>query len=147
MSIIALQKISRLGNLPTKKQFQLWIDMALPKAKQSSEIAIRIVDEREIIALNKKFRNKNKPTNILSFPFTPSPFCPDNFLGDLVICASVVKTEAKEQQKKIMAHWAHLTIHGTLHLLGFDHIKTKDAVTMENLEIKLLKKLGFPNPF
>lgn len=147
MNKIILQKNSKIKSLPTKKQFQTWVDSALSASKKNHELVIRIVDEDEITHLNKTYRKKNKPTNILSFPFEAPPGIKNNFLGDMVICAPVVRKEAKDQQKTYVSHWAHLIIHGVLHLLGYEHEKEKDAKKMENLEIKIMKKLGFSDPY
>lgn len=144
---LIIQNPSKIKNIPTKKQFTAWIESALGSRHKKCEILIRIVDKKEITKINKTYRKKNKPTNIISFEFDPPPGVKTNFLGDLIICASVVRTEAKLQHKTMVSHWAHLTIHGTLHLLGYDHIDDTDAEEMENLEIKILKKLSFPNPY
>ncbi len=125
---------------PQKSWFRKWIVSTLPKNK-NTELTIRIVNCKESQALNKKYRGKNHPTNILSFATD------NNYLGDLVICALLVKKEAQEQNKPLMHHWAHLTIHGVLHLLGYDHHTKKQAQTMEELEIKILKKLKIGNPY
>jgi probable rRNA maturation factor len=148
MSIeINLQIISNEKNIPTKTEFKRWIKAALPKNKTPIEITLRIVDAEEMQALNNYYRGKNKPTNILSFPFVVPAGIETPLLGDLVICAPLVKQEAQKQQKTIAAHWAHLTIHGILHLLGYDHESAKNAKIMEDLEIKYLQNLGFKNPY
>ena len=147
MNTIILQKISKIKSLPNKRQFSVWAKQALPSNKKNHELVIRIVDTKEITELNKKYRKKNRPTNIISFPFDLPLGVKNNFLGDLVICAPLVKQEAKLQHKTITAHFAHLVIHGVLHLLGYDHKKNNDSKKMEALEIKHLKKLGFENPY
>ena len=147
MNTIILQKISKIKSLPNKRQFSVWAKQALPSNKKNHELVIRIVDTKEITELNKKYRKKNRPTNIISFPFDLPLGVKNNFLGDLVICAPLVKQEAKLQHKTISAHFAHLVIHGVLHLLGYDHKKNNDSKKMEALEIKHLKKLGFENPY
>ena len=136
-----------MKSLPSKKQFETWVNAAISTSKKNQELVIRIVDEKEITQLNKKYRKKNRPTNILSFPFDHPPGTKTNFLGDLVISAPIVRKESKQQDKTFVSHWAHLTIHGVLHLLGHTHKTVKDAKKMENLEIKLLKKLGFSDPY
>jgi len=143
--------------LPSLKQFQLWVDAALAMAyKRSSdkandhrqdELSIRLVDIEESQSLNHQFRHKDKPTNVLSFPFELPPGVELNLLGDLVICADIVKNEAKNQQKQDFHHWAHMVIHGCLHLLGFDHINDSDATQMESLEIEILATLDIDNPY
>jgi len=111
------------------------------------EISIRIVSITESRSLNKQFRGKDKPTNVLSFESELPEFVPSGFLGDLAICAEVVVAEAKEQNKAIQSHWAHMSIHGLLHLMGFDHIDKSDAMEMEALEIDILAKLGIDDPY
>jgi len=126
--------------VPQKSWFRKWAAAALPKSK-NTELTIRVVNRKESQALNKKYRSKNHPTNILSFATD------NNYLGDLVICAPLVKKEAQEQNKLLMHHWAHLTIHGVLHLLGYDHHTKKEAKIMETLEIKILEKLKIGDPY
>lgn len=147
MNNIVLQKISKIKSLPNKRVFQKWVDEVLARSKKSHELVIRLVDIKESTQLNKKYRKQNKPTNILSFPFEPPPGIETNFLGELVICAPLVKKEAKLQHKTIQAHFAHLAIHGILHLLGYTHKQAKAAHKMENLEIKHLTRLGFASPY
>lgn len=147
MCNVILQKINKASSIPTKKQFKTWIAQVLPASKKNFEIVIRVVDTKEITQINKKYRKKNKPTNIISFPFEQLPGIKTSILGDLIICAPLVKEEAKLQNKIIKDHWAHLVIHGVLHLLGHDHENDTEADQMERLEIKLLKKLGIANPY
>jgi probable rRNA maturation factor len=144
---LTVQNASNTRYVPSKKKFQVWVESALGPTKKQYEILLRIVGVKEITTLNKQYRKKNKPTNILSFNFWPPSNIKSNFLGDLIICAPVVKLEAKLQQKKIMAHWAHLTIHGVLHLLGYDHENEHEAIKMEKREIRILKKLNIANPY
>jgi len=146
---IDIQKAVSRTFIPSNKQLQLWATKALHKKIKSAEISIRIVNQKEMTALNKTYRQKSGPTNVLSFPSdmpkkyqTVLPF-----LGDIVICAAIVNREATKQQKPKKAHWAHIVIHGILHLLGFDHETKKAAAIMEPLEIRLLKVLGFANPY
>lgn len=139
---LTLQNATQNKNIPSKAQFKKWLS-ALFKKNDTIEITIRIVGKKESEKLNYYFRKKQKPTNVLAFPYsTLSPL-----LGDLVICAPIVTTEAKEQKKELMAHFAHLTIHGTLHLLGYDHIKIKDAKKMERLETRIMQQLNFNDPY
>lgn len=119
----------------------------LKRQRKTWELTIRIVDETEARYLNETWRGRSYPTNVLSFPFESPPGPPVHLLGDLVICASVVAREAQEQQKPVLAHWAHLVIHGTLHLLGYDHLEDAQAQLMETLEIHILNSLGYPNPY
>ncbi|EKD76838.1 MAG: hypothetical protein ACD_42C00578G0003 [uncultured bacterium] len=133
--------------IPTKKKFQSWVNAATPKKIPQTEIHIIVVNEKKSAALNKTYRHKKGPTNILSFFYNKAPGISNASLGDLIICESIVNKEARAQQKTLTAHWAHLTVHGMLHLLGYDHIKEKDAAIMEKLEITILKKLGIKNPY
>ena len=142
---VHLQNPYRYKNIPTKNRFKQWALLTL-KNYQNTEVTIRIVNEKESALLNKQFRNKAKSTNVLAFPVETRNKT-DHYLGDLVICAPIVYREAKEQHKKIVAHFAHLTIHGLLHLLGYDHIKTNEANRMEKLESALLQQLGFADPY
>nr|WP_228276757.1 rRNA maturation RNase YbeY [Marinobacter sp. JSM 1782161] len=114
---------------------------------EDSEVTLRIVDEDESAALNGQYRQKDRPTNVLSFPFEQPEGITLPLAGDLVICAPVVAREAHEQGKTLSAHWAHMVIHGMLHLQGYDHIDDRDAEIMETLEIRLLAELGFSNPY
>jgi probable rRNA maturation factor len=149
---VDLQLATTSHNLPPKQAFIDWVRAALRGAQyaqdiESAEVSIRIVDTDESQALNYQYRQKNNATNVLSFPTEFPPGVPIDFLGDLVICAPVVFQEATEQSKAPLAHWAHMVIHGTLHLLGFDHIDDKEAEQMESLETQLLESLGYPCPY
>ena len=145
--LLTLQNDSKIKSIPSKRQFKTWIEAALVPRKKKYEIVIRIVGAKEITKLNKQYRKKNKPTNILSFNFYSPVDIKTNLLGDLVICAPVVKLEAKLQHKAITSHWAHLTVHGVLHLLGYDHKDESEAEKMEKLEVKILKKMKIENPY
>ncbi len=134
--------------LPSEAQVSRWASTALGSDCALSELVVRIVEPAESAALNGRYRNKPTPTNVLSFPFeTPDGMPPLPLLGDLVICAAVVASEAEEQHKRWDAHWAHMIIHGVLHLRGYDHIEDGDAEAMEKLEIELLAGLGYNNPY
>lgn len=123
------------------------MDELKPASQDEVELSIRLIDEEESAALNQNFRAKAGSTNILSFPFENIQIDELNFLGDLAICAPVVKREAEEQEKTALAHWAHMTVHGVLHLNAYDHENQSDADIMESLEIKILKTLGYTNPY
>lgn len=148
MSIeVDLQLASEAANIPAAGDFQRWAEAALSIRSEDSELSIRVVDEPESQQLNHQYRGKEKPTNVLSFPFEVPEGIELSLLGDLVICAPVVQREAQEQQKSLNDHWAHMVIHGILHLLGYDHIDDAEAEEMETLEINLLAKLGIDNPY
>lgn len=146
---ISLNKTTGSENVPSLSQFTDWCYAALTDCKQPVEINIRIVDADEMTQLNQTYRHKQGSTNILSFSFSDMPTIDTNvtLLGDLVICAPIVIKEAKQQGKTIDDHWAHLTIHGTLHLRGYDHEQPQQAFEMETLEIAILAKLGIENPY
>ena len=133
---------------PDSDLLESWVAAALVKAKCSGgDLTIRIVDEPEMADLNQRYRGKNSPTNVLSFPFEAVEGLPLDILGDLVICASVVATEAGAQGKPLMDHWAHMVIHGILHLCGFDHQLEREAEQMELLEMSIMADLGIANPY
>ncbi|WP_350304882.1 rRNA maturation RNase YbeY [Photorhabdus viridis] len=134
-------------NLPEETLFQRWLDRVLPQFQSESEVTIRIVDEAESHDLNLTYRGKDKPTNVLSFPFEAPPEVDLPLLGDLIICRQVVEKEAEEQQKTVEEHWAHMVVHGCLHLLGYDHIEDNEAEEMESLETEIMQKLGYADPY
>ncbi|CAA0095625.1 rRNA maturation RNase YbeY [Zhongshania aliphaticivorans] len=133
--------------LPTEAQFVLWAKTAIQGRLDEAELSIRLVDEVESAELNMQYRQKSGPTNVLSFPADLPPELELPLLGDLAICKQVVEREANEQHKACLDHWAHMVIHGTLHLLGYDHIADDEAEEMEALEIALLKTLNISNPY
>jgi probable rRNA maturation factor len=137
------------GGLPAPTSFQRWVEAALRGAKRRKpgELAIRIVDTDEGRALNRDYRGKDYATNVLSFPAELPPGVALPLIGDLAICAPVVLREAAEQAKRPRDHWAHLTIHGVLHLLGHDHIDDAEAKVMEALETRILAGLGIADPY
>lgn len=144
---LSVQYAVKATNLPTRQQFRRWIKTALQRDVQ---IVLRIVDEIEGHALNKKFRGKNYATNVLTFVYTDTDPLPNNadlLYGDIVICTPVVEQEAREQHKDLQAHYAHLAIHAALHLQGYDHENEQDAAVMEALETKLLTKLKYIDPY
>lgn len=133
--------------LPTPEQFDNWVSAALKGRHEQGEVCIRVVDKAESQMLNSTYRQKDKPTNVLSFPFEVPEGVPLDILGDLVICADVVAEEAAEQGKQAKDHWAHMVIHGCLHLLGFDHINDNEAEEMEALERQILAGLNIADPY
>ncbi|ATP46936.1 rRNA maturation RNase YbeY [Pseudomonas sp. DCB_AW] len=133
---------------PDDAAFRRWCELALRQRSADSEMTIRLVDEAEGRELNHTYRHKDYATNVLSFPAdVPDDLLDIPLLGDLVICVAVVEREAAEQGKTLEAHWAHLVIHGCLHLLGYDHIDDEEAEEMEALERELLAELGHPDPY
>ena len=144
---VAVQDVSRAAAVPSPAKLRKWARSAAG-SRRKGEITVRIVGAAESAALNFEYRGKKGPTNVLSFP-AGAPAVRGELLpiGDLVICASVVAREAREQGKKLDAHWAHMVVHGTLHLLGYDHETRRDARTMEARERSLLAALGFPDPY
>lgn len=144
---IAIQYAVPKRGLPLKMDFQRWVETALLSQLKNAEITIRIVGEEEMTKLNWRYRRKEGVTNILSFPLEAIVPLKIPFLGDMVICAPVVVREALEQGKDEKAHWAHLVVHGVLHLLDFDHQQEDEAQQMEALEIAILKSMGYPHPY
>ena len=135
------------ANLPSEADFQRWLDAAVLPFQEEAEVTVRLVDEAESNQLNLTYRGKDKPTNVLSFPFECPPGVELPLLGDLIICRQVVEREASEQNKPLLAHWAHMVVHGSLHLLGYDHIDDEEAEEMEALEVEFMQALGYDNPY
>ncbi|WP_133405920.1 rRNA maturation RNase YbeY [Parashewanella tropica] len=144
---VDLQLACDAPNLPSQVEFELWASTAIQPHMSVAELTIRIVESDESQLLNHQYRGKDKPTNVLSFPFEAPEGIDLPLLGDLIICADVVKKEAEEQNKPLQAHWAHMVVHGCLHLLGYDHIDDDEAEEMESLETELIESLGFENPY
>ena len=133
------------GDVPDEASFFSWVDAVV--SSEPVELGIRVVTAYESAELNQTYRNKSGPTNVLSFPCDLPEWVPEKILGDIVLCRDVIEREALEQSKTQEAHWAHMVIHGVLHLQGYDHIEETDAQVMENREIMLLGQLGFQNPY
>lgn len=146
---ITIQHTTDKHSVPANTLLRHYAKAALQRKLQAAELNIRIVSIPDITELNTTYRHKQGPTNILSFPFDAPPDIDFGvpILGDLVICADIVNKEAEDQGKTKEAHWAHMVIHGVLHLLGYDHENDQDAEKMEALEIIILEKLDFPNPY
>ncbi len=165
-----LQQVVASDSIPARETMELWIKAALSEAALSGEtlpeetlsgeseqsqkllnneyeLTLRVVDKDEIQTLNKTYRHIDKPTNVLSFPFEAPAQVQLPLLGDVVICHDVVLEEAHQQQKTIAHHWAHMVIHGVLHLIGYDHMNDSEAQRMENLEIQILNKLSIADPY
>jgi probable rRNA maturation factor len=136
------------ASLPSQRQLSDWALAAWQEeGTRDAEVVVRVTDEAESRRLNHEFRGRDKATNVLSFPFDPVPEIDLNHVGDLVICAPVVAREAVEQGKQAEAHWAHMVVHGMLHLQGYDHETDEQAVEMETLETEVLTGLGYPAPY
>jgi len=151
---IEVQIASDKSDLPDEEQLRNWVLSAVQAVDASAgkdfELSVRLVDEDEARELNGRYRNKDKATNVLSFPFEDFDGLPEDMvrpLGDIVVCAPVVAQEASQQKKALLDHWAHMVIHGTLHLLGYDHQDEAQADTMETLEIDILRGFGIENPY
>jgi len=147
MIAVHVQNAAGYDGLPGLEDFQHWVELALQGYPRKAEICIRIVDPAESAQLNRQYRHKGSPTNVLSFPADLPDFVQDPSLGDLVLCAEVVAREAGGQDKPIREHWAHLVIHGCLHLLGFDHEHDREARIMEKQETLLLARCGIGDPY
>lgn len=124
-----------------------WADAALGARGAGCELAVQVVSAPRMRLLNRRYRGKDKPTNVLSFPANPAPGVRPRPLGDVLLCPTVLRREARAQGKSEQAHWAHLVVHGTLHLVGYDHDRERAAARMERREIAVLKRLGFANPY
>ncbi len=147
MAIVEIQRAADDDMAPDDSNFQRWAEAALEAPSDDTELVIRIVGPNESQALNTEYRGKKRPTNVLSFPFEAPPGLEVAHLGDLVICAQVVNDEAAQQGKPAAAHWAHMVVHGVLHLRGFDHIEPAGADAMEAREIAILSDLGIADPY
>jgi probable rRNA maturation factor len=141
-----IQMATSAGDVPERAALRRWAASAWTTGDEAS-VVIRVVDEAESAELNGAYRHKQGPTNVLSFPFEAPPGIEEQHLGDVVICAPVVAREAAEQGKAAEAHWAHMVVHGMLHLQGYDHIEEADARRMEALEKRILKELGYGEPY
>lgn len=145
---IDIESNSQSQKLPSVEDLERWISTALKAQNlEEAEVSLYIVDEDEGQELNKQYRGKDYPTNVLSFPADIPEEIGVPLLGDLVVCAPVVEREAQEQGKTPEAHWAHMLVHGSLHLLGFDHIDDAEAEEMEALETEIITGLGYPAPY
>ena len=144
---VEMQVASRSTRLPSARKVRRWIECALAPGRGRRSIGVRVVDRAESRRLNATYRSHDRPTNVLSFPGPRQQPAGEHLLGDLVICAPVVTEEARAQGKAVDAHWAHLIVHGTLHLLGHDHDRPRSARAMEAREIQILAKLGYCNPY
>ncbi len=144
---VEIQYASSDDEVPPPSQFQCWVEAALLTENKDAEVCIRVVGTDESQQLNQTYRQKSYPTNVLSFPSDLPCDIDLPLLGDLAICAPVVRKEATVQKKSLEAHWAHMVVHGTLHLQGFDHMDDGDADIMEAMETKILTALNYPPPY
>lgn len=148
---LEIQRCSKSDDIPRDEAFRLWAETALDGQQGLLSMTIRVVDEAEALGFNRDYRGKEYATNVLSFPAELPAGLPDDVrqsqLGDLLICAPVVAREASEQRRSVSDHWAHLVIHGVLHLLGYDHQSVDEATTMESLETVMLARLGIGDPY
>ena len=147
MNNIDIQLATDSAKVPSEHLLIAWCNAALQHEHTGAELTLRIVDAEEIRNLNAQYRHKDTYTNVLSFPCELPAACELNLLGDIIICASVVEQEAAEQSKMLDHHWAHMVIHGTLHLQGYDHTNDDDAEIMEALEITILSQFNIANPY
>lgn len=144
---IDVQRAAEAPDIPEDQCLRAWVKAALSERIEQAELTLRLVDEAESARLNREYRGKDSPTNVLSFPLQMPPEAGIPYLGDLLVCVPVVRREASEQGKSLQAHWAHMLVHGSLHLLGYDHQTPQDARKMEALEIRIMADIGFPNPY
>ncbi len=147
INVTAQYVVTEYKDCPNEETLSQWANAANIKLTDDVELTIRIVDEAESADLNEMYRNKKSATNVLAFPFEVDENVELTLLGDLVICAQIVRREASQQSKTEIAHWAHMVIHGVLHLQGYDHINTQQAEEMEFLEIQILETLDYQNPY
>jgi probable rRNA maturation factor len=144
---VETQYATRRPWVPAPAWVGRWSHAALRGARASGRLCVRVVAPAESRRLNRAYRGKDQPTNVLSFPASPAERQLARALGDVVICAAVVAREAREQRKMLREHWAHMVVHGTLHLLGYDHAGRREATRMEGLETRILRGFGYPDPY
>lgn len=147
---VEVQVVATSAGVPTPSEITAWVSHAVRRFRTTAEVTVRIVELEESALLNARYRGRDGPTNVLAFPFEAPPGVPlpqAELLGDIVVCAPLVARESAEQAKPLAHHWTHLVIHGTLHLLGFDHQNPTDAEDMEGTERALLGELGIDDPY
>ena len=145
---ISLDVQREVDALPKDNEISAWVEEVLTTEHHGdAELTVRFVSKEESAELNQKYRHKSGATNVLSFPFEAPAEVEIDLLGDLIICSDIVKQQAKEQKKQELAHWAHMIVHGTLHLLGYDHLTDDEANEMEVKEITILSQLGYTDPY
>ena len=138
---------SAAAELPAETVIAHWAQAALEGFERDVQVGVRIVDESEIVELNQRFRKRAEPTNVLSFPFEDPPGTQTDILGDVVVCAPIVSSQAQTEGKPLSAHWAHMVVHGIMHLRGYNYETPKEADAMEYMETRILASLGFPDPY
>ena len=143
---LGVQLPASAAGVPSRAALRRWVRTSLAGRCEQADITLRVVEEAESRSLNRDYRGVDRPTNVLSFSYDPPPGS-RALVGDLVICAPVVAHEAEEQRKPLESHWAHLVVHGTLHLLGYDHQNDEQAGAMEALEVQVLAELGIADPY
>ena len=144
---ISVARAVRVGWQPTARELQHWAVAALGRAAAGRELSVLLAGRARSRALNARYRGRDYATNVLSFPSMPGAPAPSGLLGELVICPAVLRHEARAQRKSVRAHWAHMVVHGVLHLIGYDHEQAAEAQRMERREIRVLRRLGFANPY
>jgi probable rRNA maturation factor len=144
---VDIQRSELTGAAPSDAEISRWAQLVLERQDCPSSVSVRIVDEVEITELNSQYRNRNQATNVLSFPCDLTDESGVRLLGDIIACEPVITREAREQGKTSHDHWAHIIVHGLLHLIGYDHIEDQQAEQMEDLEVKLLGALEIANPY
>ena len=146
--LVNIQLVDHSAKTPDVNQIHLWVAAVFTALERSPlALTVRVVGEEEMAKLNHRYRGRNQPTNVLSFPIEPLPDMGTDLLGDIVVCGPVVAREAVIQHKPPMSHWAHMIVHGMLHLFGYDHESDQEATTMETLEKSVLEGLGFSDPY
>jgi probable rRNA maturation factor len=145
---IEIQLVHRSSTTPDARQIRRWVAAVFTTLERSPlALTVRVVDEEEMTELNLRYRGRNQPTNVLSFPIEHLPGVCTDLLGDIVVCGPVVDQEATVHHKLPMGHWAHMVVHGMLHLFGYDHQSDRETTTMETLEKSVLDRLGYSNPY
>src|SRR5579862_9134627 len=144
---ISVSRQVRRGWVPPARDLRCWADAVLGARIRARQVSVVLVGEQRSRSLNRHYRGRDKSTNVLSFPASPIARRSAGLLGDLVICPVVLRAEAREQHKDIRSHWAHMVVHGMLHLLGYDHERERDAQRMERREVRVLRRLGIGNPY
>jgi probable rRNA maturation factor len=144
---VSVARTVRSGWTPAARDFRRWADAVLGASGSGRELSVLLVGPRRSRALNARYRGRDKSTNVLSFPAPQVAVRSAGTLGDLVICPAVLRAEAREQNKAVRCHWAHMVVHGMLHLLGYDHERARDAQRMERREVRVLRSLGIANPY